>query len=65
MIFNLNANFLSLCSGLVVSGYSKSQIDQLLLTTWKTKLANSMEHYKKYKKMYIVDAADEFKGIKC
>ena len=24
-----------------------------------------MEHYKKYKRMYIVDTTDEFKGIKC
>ena len=56
--------FSSLCSGLVVSGYTKSQIDQLLLTTWKTKLANTMEHYKKFKRMYIVDTTDEFKGIK-
>ena len=53
---------LSLCSGLVVSGYTKTQIDQLLLTTWNTKLANSMEHYKKYKRMYTVDTTDEFKG---
>ena len=48
----------SSCSGLVVSGYSKTQIDQSL----KTNMAHYIEPYKKFKMMYTVDATGDFKG---
>ena len=46
------------CSGLVVSGYSKTQIDKSL----NTYLAEVIEPYKNFKKMYIVDTTQQFKG---
>ena len=53
-------NLLSPCSGLVVSGYSKTQTDKSL----NTKLDKALIPYKKLKKMYVVDASGEFIG-KC
>ena len=46
------------CSGLVVSGYSKTLPD----SSWKTYLAKTINPYKKFKKMYTVDTTGEFKG---
>ena len=54
----LNQFLFSACSGIVVSGYSKTLTDKSLLTH----LAKDIDQYKKYKKMYKVDATEEFKG---
>ena len=51
--------FISPCSGLVVSGYSKSLPNK----SWKTYLTKAIDPYKNFKKMYIVDKTGEFKGI--
>ena len=62
MYFNhLNVYFFLLfspCSGLVVSGYSKTQTDKSLITN----IAQAIEPYEKFKKMYIVDTTGEFEG---
>ena len=47
------------CSGLVVSGYSKTQTYE----SFNTSIAPALEPYKKYKKMFIVDNSGDFKGI--
>ena len=52
--------FFSPCSGLVVSGYSKTKIDKSL----KKKMSYYIDSYKKFKLMYTVDTTGEFKG-KC
>ena len=46
------------CSGLVVSGYSKSQT----VNSLNTLSIEVIDSYKNFKKMYIVDASGEFKG---
>ena len=51
-------NLLSPCSGLVVSGYSKTQTEKSL----ETKLDKVRDRYKKLKMMYVVDASGEFRG---
>ena len=48
----------SLCSGLVVSGYSKTQTDE----SFNTFIGPALDPYRKYKKMYIVDNSGDFKG---
>merc|ERR1711860_404923 len=45
------------CSGLVVSGYSKRQIDKSLGTL----MPATVHQYKKFKKMYTVDEIGDFK----
>ena len=47
------------CSGLVVTGYSKGMTDKL----WKEYFLQSIEPYKKFRKMYTVDKTGVFKGI--
>ena len=49
------------CSGLVVSGYSKTPTDE----SFKTNIAEVIEPYKKLKIMYKVDTTGDFKGIVC
>ena len=49
---------LSPCSGLVVSGYSKTQN----VKTLTTNLAQATDPYKKFKMMYTVDNTSEFTG---
>ena len=46
------------CSGIVVSGYSKTLSDKSLMKD----LTNIIIPYKKFKKMYKVDTTKEFKG---
>ena len=46
------------CSGLVISGYSKTLTD----TSLTTKLAKAIIPYKKFRKMYKVDTTGEFRG---
>ena len=46
------------CSGLVISGYSKTLTDKSLIT----KLAKAITPYKKFRKMYKVDTTGEFRG---
>ena len=60
------SNFLSPCSGLVVSGFSKRDPPDI---TEKGFLAKAIDSYKKFKKMYVVDnttdpllATDDFIG---
>ena len=56
--------FNSPCSGLVVSGYSKTQTDKSL----ETNMAPFLDPYKRFKKMFMVDITGDFKGkwqIKC
>ena len=47
------------CSGLVVSGYSKTHEHK----QEHSYITNALEPYKRFKKMYYVDTTDEFKGI--
>ena len=49
-------NSFSPCSGLVVSGYSKSHEHD------EPYIANALKPYKEFKKMYFVDTTNEFKG---
>ena len=49
---------LSPCSGIVISGYSKTLTDKSLIKN----LANAIIPYTKFKKMYKVDTTGEFKG---
>ena len=46
------------CSGLVMSGYSKTLTDKWL----KTYFDKAIIPYKKFKNMYKVDETGEFKG---
>ena len=46
------------CSGLVVSGYSKGPTDE----SWMNYFSQSIEPYKKFRKMYTVDKTGAFKG---
>ena len=49
------------CSGLVISGYSKTLTDKLLIKH----LAKDIVPYKKFKKMYKVDTTDrQQRGLK-
>ena len=45
------------CSGIVVSGYSKREIDKSFRA-----LIPAVHQYKNFKKMYNVDVIGEFKG---
>ena len=59
-LFYTNNNIffiLKLCSGLVVSGYSKSPLIEV-----NTKLSAIVEPYKKFKQNYHVGPSHEFKG---
>ena len=58
-IFTDNFHF-SPCSGLVVSSYSKNQPDKSLITQY----SQSIDMYKKYKQMYVVDeTTDKYSGL--
>ena len=46
------------CSGLVVSGYSKTPTDILI----NKNIAEVIEPYKKFKRMFKVDTSGDFKG---
>ena len=46
------------CSGIVISGYSKTLTDKSLLAH----LTKAIIPYKKFKKMYKVDTTGEFRG---
>ena len=52
------------CSGLIVSGYSKSQQGEHI-EKLKTYLNQVIDPYKKFKKMYIVDnTTEDFRGLR-
>ena len=46
------------CSGVVVSGFSKTPTDKTL----NTNIAEVIEPYKNFKRMYKVDTSGAFKG---
>ena len=46
------------CSGLVVSGYSKTEFAKSMYTN----IAQVIKPYKKFKRMYKVDTSGDFKG---
>ena len=49
------------CSGLVVSGYSKGLFRD---ESWTTYLAQTIDQYKKFKQMFIVDKnITDFEGL--
>ena len=47
------------CSGIIVSGYSKTSTDKSLITH----LAKDIIAYQKFKQMYKVDTSGDFKGL--
>ena len=57
--FFINSFLFSPCSGTVISGYSKTLTDKLLMTH----LAKDIIPYQKFKKMYKVDTSGDFKGL--
>ena len=57
--FKLISLLFSPCSGIVISGYSKTLTDKLLMKH----LAKDIVAYQKYKKMYKVDTSGDFKGL--
>ena len=57
-VLSINFFLFSPCSGTVISGYSKTLTDKSLITN----LAKAIKPYRKFKKMYKVDATGDFKG---
>ncbi len=53
-------NFFSPCSGIVISGYSKTSTDKSLITH----LAKASIPYRKFKKMYEVDSREFYGKIR-